>query len=91
MNGMRNSNAFRKRRKVVIKNFYRFSGINLTITKQITDGFLFFGIHAHYRIPRSIIHSSQFSNTLKLGITIDMPASRLFFQGLTFYIIAIFQ
>ena len=69
----------------MIKNLDSFSGIDLTLAKQITYLFLFFAVHAEGRIARSPISVAQFSDTLKLGIAVYMPASRLLFQGLALY------
>ena len=50
----------------------------------------FFAIHADEKIVRSSILSSQFSDTLKLGIEVYMPDSRLIFQSLTLHIVILF-
>ena len=78
INGMRDGDTLCQRREIVVENFNSFSGIKLAFTKQIAYLLFFLGIRADDRITLGFLGRFQFGNAHELGITVDMPAGRLF-------------
>ena len=84
INRMGNGDTLCLRRKIVVEHFNRFSGIKLAFTEQMAYLLFFLGVHADDRITLGFIGRFQFGNARELGITVYMPAGRLFFNALRF-------
>ena len=68
----------------MIQHFNGFSRIDLTLAIQVTDQFLFLGVHADHRIAFGLIVCFQLGNAFKLRISVYVVAGRLFFNALRF-------
>ena len=79
---MRMDHAGCQVRKVVIEGLDRFLGVEMSVAIEISDEFLFLGVHAEDRVWRVFVRVSQLSDLEELLVSLRMAFGGQFFLGL---------